>query len=108
MGYTYWEFWEMNPRILKPLVEGYRLRKKSIDENNWILGGYVYSAVSLALGNAFRKKNQKSKEYFEVLKEPMFKHDHKEMTEEEKQKRLQLLIAGLRTKQANFELKKGK
>lgn len=111
MGYSYWEFWDMNPRILEPILEGYKLKRKVIDEDNWILGGYIFEAVTIALGNMGRKKGQKPKNYFEELKKPalsLAQSNNAELSEEEKQKRLDLLMAGLRVKQANFELSKQK
>lgn len=111
MGYSYWEFWNMNPRILEPILEGYRLNRKIKDENNWLLGGYIFEAITIALGNMGRKKGQKPKNYFEELKNPVLdlaQSNNTELSEEEKQKRLDLLVAGLRVKQANFELSKQK
>lgn len=99
----------MNPRILEPILEGYKLKRKIIDENQWLLGGYVFEAVSIALGNMAKKKGQKPDNYFEEIKRPALQSintNNGELTEEEKQKRLDLLVAGLRVKQANFELAK--
>ena len=99
----------MNPRILEPILEGYKLKRKIIDENQWLLGGYVFEAVSIALGNMAKKKGQKPDNYFEEIKRPALQSintNNGELTEEEKQKRLDLLVAGLRIKQANFELAK--
>ena len=107
MGYSYFEFWEMNPRILEPILEGYRLKRRIKDEDQWFLGGYVFEAVSIALANMFRKRGQKPQSYFEAIKKPTLNTvQNGELTEEEKQRKLDLLIAGLRTKQANFELAK--
>lgn len=108
MGYTYNEFWDMNPRILEAVIEGYKLKRKVIDEDQWLLGGYVFEAVTIALGNAFRKKGQKPQSYFEAIKKPVLGtvQSNGELSEEEKKKKLELLMAGLRTKQANFELAK--
>lgn len=105
MGIGYDEFWTLNPRKLNVIIEGYRLKRQIEDEKAWYLGGYVFEAVSIALGNAFRKKNQKAKSYFEVLDKQFLKHkEMTELTEEEKQQKLDLLVAGLRIKQTNFEL----
>lgn len=99
----------MNPRILEPILEGYKLKRKIIDEEQWLLGGYIFDAVSVAMGNAFKKKGHKPDLYFDVLKTPKLKNvQNKELSEEEKQKRIDLLVAGLRIKQANFEISKGK
>ena len=99
----------MNPRILEPILEGYKLKRKIIDENQWLLGGYIFEAVSIALGNMAKKKGQKPDNYFEEIKRPALQSintNNGELTEKKKKKRLDLLVAGLRVKQANFELAK--
>lgn len=111
MGYSYWEFWDMNPKILEPILEGYKLKRKIIDEDQWMLGGYIFEAITIALGNMAKKKGQKPRNYFEEISKPaLHKIDEKdvEISEEEKQRKLDLLMAGLRVRQANFELAKQK
>lgn len=109
MGISSDEFWRLNPRTLNIALEGYKLRRKVKDEEQWIMGGYFFNALTIALGNAFRKKNAKVKTYFEEIKEPYLSHiDQKEMTEEEKDKQRQLIMAQLRTMQTNFNIKHGK
>lgn len=110
MGYTYNDFWDMNPRILEVIAEGYKLNRKVKDEDQWLLGGYIFEAVTIAVGNMFKKKGQKAQSYFDVVKKPVLGsvQENGEMSEEEKQKKIELLLAGLRTKQANFELSKQK
>lgn len=108
MGISYEEFWSLTPRKINVIIEGYKLRRKVEDEKQWLLGGYMFEAVSIALGNAFRKKNQKQKSYFELVKKSfMSELSDKEMSEEDIQKKRELLMAQLRMKQANFELSKG-
>lgn len=107
MGYSYWEFWDMNPKILEPILEGYKLKRKIIDEDQWLLGGYIFEAVTIAIGNMFRKRGQKPQSYFDAVKKPTLNAvKNSEMSEAEKQRQLDRLMAGLRTKQANFELAK--
>lgn len=109
MGISYEDFWKLNPRSLTVILNGYKMKRKVMDEQNWLLGGYVFSAVSIAMGNAFKKKSQKSVSYFEELKHPFLKDiDKDKLSEEEIQKKRQLLFAQLRTKQANFEINHGK
>lgn len=112
MGITYEYFWELNPRKLTPIAEGYKLRKKALDEQQWLLGGYIFEAVSLAMGNAFRKKGSKAKSYFDELKKPLFsdidKRDENNMTEEEKKKRTETLFTNLEIMAANFNMKSKK
>lgn len=110
MGLSYDDFWRLTPRKLNVILDGYKLKRKTEDEKQWILGGYIFEAVSLAMGNAFRKKNQKPKSYFEILDKPFFTNINNVdgMSEEEIQKKRELLMAQLRTKQSNFELTHGK
>ena len=101
----------MNPKILEPILEGYKLKRKIIDEDQWMLGGYIFEAVTIALGNMSKKKGQKPRNYFEEISKPALHIIHEknnELSEEEKQRKLDLLVAGLRVRQANFELAKQK
>lgn len=89
-------------------MEGYKLRRKIEDEKDWLLGGYVFNAVSIALGNSFRKKSQKAKDFFEVVEKPFLDSiDRKEPTEDDKQKYLNAVMASLHVMQNNFEIKHG-
>ena len=85
------------------------LKRKIIDEENWILGGYVFEAVSLSLRNEFRKKTQKAKSYFEVVKNPFLNNvNTKELSEDEKQRQREKIMAGLKIMQINFNNSRGK
>lgn len=106
MGIGYEEFWRLNPRILNVIVEGYKLRRKVHDEELWMLGGYVSYAVEIGIGNAFRKKNDKPHSYFEVIDKPFLKSG--EVSEEQKKKQLEALMASLHVMQTNFNIKHGK
>ena len=111
MGIGYDEFWLLNRRKINVMLEGYKLRKKVKDEEAWMLGGYVFHAVSVSLGNAFRKKNTKAQSYFEVLEKPFLSsvgNDSGELSEEEKQKYRDALMASLNVMQNNFNRTHGK
>ena len=96
MGIGYDEFWTLNPRKLAVLTEGYKLRRKIEDEKAWLLGGYMFQAVSVSLGNAFRKKSEKAKSYFDIVEKPFLDNiDKPEPTEEEKQKYINAFMASL-------------
>ena len=78
-----------------------------------MLGGYVFDAVSIALGNAFRKKGAKPKEYFEVVQDPVLKRidekvDENNLTEEEKKEKTELFFQNLEIMAANHRLSHGK
>ena len=64
-----------------------------------MMGMYNFHAVSIALGNAFRKKGSKPMEY---IKYPFLQTAV--MTEREKDAQRKLFVAKLQAMQANFEL----
>ena len=103
MGISYDEFWKLTPRKLNVIIEGYKVTRKAEDEKQWFLGGYMFEAVSVALGNAFRKKNTNPQNYFDLLEKPFLSHD-KELSEDEKQKHRDALMARLHVMQSNFNL----
>lgn len=108
MGISYNEFWMLTPRKLNVIIDGYKLKKQLRDEEQWILGGYISYAVRIAIVNAFKKKNEKDINYFETIEKPFFKESKLEMTDEEKQKKLDMLMASLHVMKNNFELNHGK
>lgn len=110
MGISYDEFWTLNPRKLNVIVEGYKLKRQIEDEKQWMLGGYTFAAVYVAINNSFRKKGQKEKEYFEVVNKPFLKglKTKKELSDNEIKQKRELVMAMLRTKKSNFELNHGK
>ena len=54
MGVSYKDFWSLNNRTLKVIMEGYRLRRKVADEQDWLRGRYMFDAINIALSNAFK------------------------------------------------------
>lgn len=54
------EFWDEEPSLFFVYLDAY---KERLNENAWLFGLYTNIAVSTALGNAFRKKNDKPLEY---------------------------------------------
>lgn len=65
MGVGHREFWELTPRDLSDYSAAYNEKIKRYDYEAWLQGRYIYEAVAVALGNAFRKKGSKSIEYSE-------------------------------------------
>jgi len=108
IGVSEKEFWTLNPRKVKVIADGYRLKRQVNDEEMWMLGGYVFDAVSLAVSNAFRKKSQKAQMYFDVVKEPMTKQIEKNLSEEDKKQKTELLFKNLEIMAANYRLSQGK
>lgn len=79
--------------------DGYKIKRKMIDEMAYFDGYYTYEAVAIALGNAFRGKGQKPLEY---RKKPILLED----TEADLQKQREAFVAALETMKTNFELSK--
>lgn len=79
--------------------EGYKIKRKMIDEIAYFDGFYTYEAVAIAIGNAFRGKGQKPIEY---RKKPVLL----ENSEENLQKQREAFVAALETMKTNFELSK--
>lgn len=71
LGVTYWEFWDLNPRIINVMVEAYnKTAKYEIKKQNMLFhlqGHYFADALLATVGNMFRGKGQKA---FEYPKEP--------------------------------------
>lgn len=66
-GMTYDEFWYGPAYIVKFYKEAYDLRLKQQDENNWMLGMYVYEAIldCSPILHPFSKKGTKPLPYAE-------------------------------------------
>lgn len=108
MGISYKDFWSFTPRELNVTIEGYKIGRKVEDEKQWFLGGYVFNAVSIAIANAFRKKNSKPENYFELLPKPLLSSVSEEMSEEEKKKYTDAFLANLHVMETNFNMSHGK
>lgn len=61
------EFWKSNPHKLKPHAKAFILKQKNTDQQMWIMGQYVLSAVSVAVEHNLAGRKAKSK----YIKEPM-------------------------------------
>ena len=49
------QFWNSNPRIIKVWEKAYKERTNHENFMNYVLGGYVLNAVSIAIGKGFSK-----------------------------------------------------
>lgn len=102
----------MNPRRLKPYVKAHQIRQKMLDESSWLMGAYVYEAVTTVMSNVFSKSGQhtyRDKPFTEELqvKEKMRESEGKApLTEEEKKKYTERLFLTLSIMQANFNINK--
>ena len=64
-GMTYDQFWREDPWIAKEYRRAWEEKRKSENYRDWLQGAYFFNAVSIALGNAFRKQGTKAENYLE-------------------------------------------
>jgi hypothetical protein len=64
-GMTYEQFWLDDPWKAKWYREAYVARRREENRRDWLLGAYVYNAMSTVISNAFRKKGNKPENYLE-------------------------------------------
>ena len=88
IGIGYWEFWDMNPRILEIRNLAYEREVKRKDQEMWQFGQYVHTAFGIVLGNAFRKKGQAPEQY---PKKPFMADYFATIDDPEKNERLAML-----------------
>lgn len=63
VGITVEYFWNAYPVEIEPFFEAQKIRRRIHDEEAYFNGLYTLEALSVVLGNAFRKKNTKPIEY---------------------------------------------
>lgn len=86
IGMSSAEYWEGDPSLARYYRKAYKIKQEEINNNAWLQGVYIYDAISTALHNALRGKNQRAREY---AKQPYdFKNKHK--TEFEKAKEVEI------------------
>ena len=78
IGMTYEQFWEGDVWLAEDYFRANQISAQRKSEEMWLQGLYFYHGVSVALGNAFRKKGAKPIKY---MSEPIRIIP---MTEEEK------------------------
>lgn len=107
MGVSWSEFWSMNPRILKSISEGYseKLRIETERNNNmaYLQGKYFVDGILCTVGNMFSKGKP-----FEYPKEPYQLFGKRELTEEEKQREVDLFFEREETRRKNWQRNKKK
>ena len=87
-GMTYEQFWLGDPWIAWYYRKAYMERRKAENHRDWLLGAYVYKAISTAIGNAFRKKGQRPEDYlaepFPIFPLTKEEQEAKELREQER------------------------
>jgi hypothetical protein len=86
IGMSSAEYWDGDPSLTRYFRKAYKIKQEEINNNAWLQGMYIYDAVSTALHNALRGKNQKAREY---AKQP-YNFENKEKSEYEKAKEVEI------------------
>lgn len=66
LGIDYNLFWTLNPSKLKPFLKAKEMQQKEKNHELWLQGAYFNEAISIAIGNALRGKNDDCYEYSKV------------------------------------------
>lgn len=108
IGVSREEFYHSTLVELRDWDKVYKNRRMIEDEKALFDGQYTYEAVSIALSNAFRKKNTKPTPYRSksILAEIEEKVHEQNLTEEEKAERAKAIFAQLNVLKTNFEMSK--
>lgn len=97
---------ESCPKELEPFVEAEKLKVLKRDEDMWVMGMYVQSAVAVAVEHCLAGKKAKSK-YLEMpLREKADEENN--ISEEKLQKQREQFVAQLMIMKTNFELNNAK
>lgn len=103
------EFMKSLPMELPAFYKAYRQIRKIKDEEMWIMGQYIMSALDATVCNnsLWKGKNGTPSKYIEkpILSQYEEKKD-KELTEEEKQAQLDKFVMSLKLLESNFKANK--
>jgi hypothetical protein len=101
LGVSEEKFWDSTPFELEPYAKMDEMRQKREDQNMWVSGMYVYSAIGCVLAQALGNGDAT------YPSKPFTLSGDENLTEEEKQRERDALVAQLQVMQANFELSHG-
>ena len=103
------EFMKSLPIELPAFYKAYKQKRKIRDEEMWLMGQYIMSALDATVCNnsLWKGKNGTPSKYFEkpILSQYEEKKD-KELTEEEKQAQLDKFVMSLKLLESNFKANK--
>ena len=93
--------------MIEPYEKAVKLQEEKADTHMWIMGSYVFEAISISIANAFRKKGQKAHSYRDkpYLLEAKEKKGE-DLTHEEIVDKTKTVFNMLKIMQANYELSK--
>ena len=63
IGMTYDEYWYGDPMMVRAYYKAEKLRREQADEDAWLAGQYMISALNATVVNLFRKPGQAPAEY---------------------------------------------
>lgn len=107
MGITWWDFWEMNPRILHAYAKAQILKREQENHFMWQHNAYTHYAVMAALDKGFNGKKAKldyPEAPFGMKSNDAEPEEVKPKLSNEDMKKVDLLFASLETMKSNFEL----
>lgn len=102
MGVSYETFWHLTPKKLEYFLKAYKTKIKMQDEQMWIMGMYIQSAVGTAVEHCLAGRKAKS----EYIDKPILKdieERNKPLTEEEIQRQRDLFVAKMQSMKATFD-----
>lgn len=100
------EILDSTPKELWVYDDAFKMTKREEEIRDYYLSVYMFEAVSIAVGNAFRGKGKKATEWRKYPIQEEIRESRGELTVEEKKARTNVLFANLRMMQANFERNK--
>ena len=71
MGMSYTEFWHGDPMLVKYYRDAYIHQKRTMNENAWLQGAYIYNAFNAALDNVMYSISRKGAKPKGYLREPL-------------------------------------
>jgi hypothetical protein len=86
-GMTYEQFWYGDPNMTIAYREAYTLQRRKENEDMWLQGMYIYSALQAVIGTAFGKRQIK----YEQKPFDLFPKTKLEVEQEKAQERQKLI-----------------
>ena len=111
-GVSYELFWHLNPAKLKYFFLAQKKRRQAEDERDYLLGLYVREALRSTVCNAFlwKRKGAAPDQYpaKPFLRDLPAEQENRRMTEDEKQRAVDLFFAQEKVRRVNWQRAHGK
>lgn len=105
MDSTLWE--------LRAFDRAFDKQREVVDSDQYLMGEYVFEAVSAALANVLKKKSAKAVTFKDMRNKPLLqmiederKEETGDLSDEEKKRRTEQLFMNLQIMAANFNISK--